>query len=123
MKNLILTVSLIFVLGASAQSKKPTPKTAVAPKTVATVKVSNEVAAAKNLADLNAFTPLQPEMKAMMLELFTTKHRMLTESGELSAERKATVSQIISAKLEGTLDPAVFAKVKTNTTLYNSLIN
>jgi hypothetical protein len=117
MKNLILTVSLIFVLGASAQSKKPTPKT------VATVKVSNEVAAAKNLADLNAFTPLQPEMKAMMLELFTTKYRMLTESGELSAERKATVSQIISAKLEGTLDPAVFAKVKTNTALYKSLIN
>lgn len=123
MKNLILAVSLFFVLGASAQSKKPTSKTAVASKTVATVKVSNEVAAAKNLADLNAFTPLQPEMKAMMLELFTTKNRMLTESGELSAERKATVSQIISAKLEATLEPAVFAKVKSNVSLYKSLIN
>lgn len=123
MKNLIFTVSLIFVLGASAQSKKPAAKTAVVPKKAATVKVSNEAAAEKNLADLSAFTALQPEMKAMLLELFTTKHRMLTESGELSAERKTTVARIISAKLEGTLDPAVYAKVKTNTTLYTSLTN
>ena len=124
MKNLILALSLVFALGANAQTKKTVP--VKAPKTVVAapkVKISDEDAAKKNLADLNSFTTLTPEKQAVFLELFNTKFRMLHKNGELTPERKTYVSQVISRKIEGSLDAQTFEKVKANTTLYQSLIN
>ena len=128
MKNLIIALSLFFVVGANAQAKKVITKQVVAKKEIVKTEVAkapmtNEEAAKKNLTDLNAFTPLKPEMQSVMLELFTTKHRMLTESGALSAERKAIIAQTVSRKMEGTLEGSTFEKIKSNNALYQSLIN
>ena len=123
MKNLIVALGLFFGLAGTAQIKKIVQnKPAVNNKTVAST-LSNADAAKKNLADLNAFTPLKPEMKAVLLELFTTKYRMLNESGSLSEERKTIVAQTIAHKLEATLDGTTFEKIKSNATLFKSLVN
>ncbi|MDI1257283.1 MAG: hypothetical protein PSV16_14410 [Flavobacterium sp.] len=123
MKNLIIALSLFFALGANAQAKKAivTPVKTPAPAVVAAPKLSNEAAAKKNIQDLTAFVTLKTETQASLTELFKTKQRMMTEAGD-SAERKQIVSEIISRKLEATLEADTFAKVKANTTLYQSLI-
>ena len=48
---------------------------------------------------------------------------MLYSDGTPTAEKKADIARIIEAKLEATLDGPTFAKVKANTTLFNSLVN
>src|SRR6187402_334114 len=124
MKNLIIALSLFFALGANAQAKKA--KASVAPAKTITApvatapKLSNEEAAKKNIQDLTAFVTLTPEKQASLTELFKTKQRMMTEAG--TAERKQIVSEIISRKLEATLDGDTFTKVNSNTALYQSLI-
>ncbi|MGK4567135.1 hypothetical protein [Flavobacterium sp. 3HN19-14] len=123
MKNLIIALSLFFALGANAQAKKAKATAAPAKAIPATVapKLTGEAAAKKNIQDLAAFVTLTPEKQASLTELFVTKQRMMTEAGA-SAERKEVVSEIIGRKLEATLDGETFAKVKANTTLYQSLI-
>lgn len=125
MKNLIIALSLFFALGANAQAKKAkatvTPVKTSAPAVVAAPKLSNEAAAKKNIQDLTAFVTLKPETQASLTELFKTKQRMMTDAGA-SEERKQIVSEIISRKLEATLEADTFAKVKANTALYQSLI-
>lgn len=116
MKNLIIALALFFAVGATAQTKKTTST-----KVVTTTKLSPEMAAKKNVADLVAFTPLSAEQQSTLEGLFTSKYMNL-QSGELSDERKNIVYESVSRKLETVLDPAVFAKVKANTKLYNSLI-
>jgi hypothetical protein len=69
-----------------------------------------------------AFTPLNTQTQASLQELFTTKYRMLTESGELSPERKASVSQSVDAKMQSILDANTYEKIKANTKLYDSLL-
>lgn len=118
MKNLIIALSLFFALGANAQTKKAAVK-----KQVVTEKVSNEAAAQKNITALAAFTPLKPEMQNMLLELFTTKFRMLNDGTEVTLERKNYVSEVVTRKLEATLDAATFEKIKANKALFQSLTN
>lgn len=72
---------------------------------------------------MSNFIPLTDERKAVFQELFTTKYRMLLNNGELSAERKATISQVIERKIEASLDAETFQKVKSNTVLFESLVN
>lgn len=123
MKNLIVALGLFFGLAGTAQIKKAMQNKPVAENKVVAVATSNVDAAKKNVADLNAFTPLKPEMKAVLLELFTTKYRMLNDSGSLSEERKTIVAQTIDRKLEATLDGATYEKVKSNAKLFKSLVN
>lgn len=117
MKNLIVALALFFAVGLNAQTQKTVTKPAVAPKTA-----TPEMAAKKNVTDLVAFTPLNAQTQASLQELFTTKYKMLTESGELSAERKSIVSQSIDLKLQSILDVNTYEKVKANAKLYDSLI-
>ena len=122
MKKLIIVFSVFFALGATAQTNKVAVKKASSPAVVATQKVSPEVAAKKNIAELDAFTPITAEMKPILLELFTTKYTMLSDT-ELSAERKSYIAEMISRKLEATLDNSTFEKIKSNAELFKKLTN
>ncbi len=117
MKNLIIALALFFAIGVNAQTQKTVPK-----KEVTTVKMTPEMSAKKNVADIVAFTPLNAQTQASLQELFTTKYKMLTEAGELSPERKASVSQSVDLKMQSILDLNTYEKIKSNTKLYDSLI-
>ena len=124
MKNLIIALSLIFALGASAQAKKSkTTVNAPARTEVSNPQITVEAAAQKNVSDIAAFTPINAETQRALKELFTTKYSMLSENGELSAERKREITHSMEYRLSLIFDPATIAKVKSNTKLYNSLIN
>lgn len=124
MKNLIIALSLFFALGANAQTKKVAPaKPAATATPIVKTRPANDEAAKKNVEDLSKVITLTDERKAVFQELFTTKYRMLYNNGELSAERKAYVSQIIEKKIEASLDAESFQKVKANTALFQSLVN
>ena len=122
MKNLIIALSLLFAVSASAQAKKAAPAKAVKTEVVK-AKLSNEEAARKNVQDLNAYAPINEVQQTNLQMLFTTKYKWLNENGELSAERKAYIADIIGKKLEATLQGPTYEKVKANTALYNSLVN
>ena len=123
MKNLIVALGLFFGLAGTAQIKRVVQNNPTVKKEVVASTLSNVDAAKKNVADFSAFTVLKPEMKAILLELFTTKYRMLYESGSLSEERKTIIAQTIDHKLQATLDGATYEKVKSNAALFKSLIN
>jgi len=123
MKNLILALGLFFGLSGTAQIKKVVQSKPTAQNQVAAPTTANVVAAQKNVTDLNAFTPLKPDMKAVLFELFTTKYKMLNNSESLSEEGKKIVAQTIEHKLEATLDDATYEKVKSNAKLFKSLVN
>jgi hypothetical protein len=119
MKKLIVAGILVvsFSLSATAQSKKVNTTPVKSEMTLMTP----EFAAQKNVTDLTAFVSVNPEMKAILLELFSTKYRMF--SSDSSEQNKSFVSQVISKKLEATLDAATYKKVRENETLFQSLIN
>ena len=122
MRNLIIVLSVFFAFSASAQTKKVGVIKAPASTVVSTQKTSPEVAAKKNIADLIAFTPITDEMKPILLELFTTKYKIISDA-ELSVERKSYIAEMISRKLEATLDNATFEKIKSNAVLFKNLTN
>ena len=123
MKNLIIAVSLFFAICSSAQAVKKAPqKVKYQAGTAKWTPSSPEEGGLSNIISLEQFIPLKPEMKAMLQELFTTKYRMLSEVGD-SAERKSIVSQAIAEKLQSTVDPQTFEKIKSNKALYTTLIN
>lgn len=119
MKKLIVALALFAAFGVSAQSKPAKTQGALL-ETPA--QDSNEAKAAKNVADLGAAITLNADQKAIFQELFTTKYRMLNESGqELSQARKEHVASLIDKKLEATLDGNSYEKVKANKTLHYNL--
>lgn len=124
MKKFILAITiLVFSINSNAQVKKAVvTKSATSTTTVNANKATNEVKAQKNVADLKAFTPLTDEMSSILLGLFKTKFNMLDEAGS-TIERRQVVNQIIERKLESTLDGATFEKVKSNATLFKSLVD
>ncbi len=119
MKKLILAGILLitFSFSATAQSKKANTTPVKSEMTLMTP----EFAAQKNVTDLTAFVGVNPEMKAILLELFSTKYRMF--SSDTSEQNKSYVATIITKKLEATLDAATYKKVRENETLFQSLIN
>lgn len=122
MKNLMIALSLFFALGASAQSKMKRPA-AVTPTTTVDPQVAVEKAALKNVNDLVAFTPVNSQIQTALKELFVEKQNLLMQVAGLSQERKDVAMQGIEFKLSILLEPDTFAKVKSNKTLYQSLIN
>jgi len=117
MKKLLIALAMFAVAGASAQTKMAQPK-AIAEE-ASTSKY--EAQAQKNVDELTAVVPLKAEQKADMKRLFINKYRMLNESGELSAERKEYIAQMIGKKLEATFDADIFKRIAENKALYQSL--
>ena len=118
MKQIITAGVLVlaFSFSASAQNKK----TNSVPVKSEMSLMTPEVAVQKNVNDLTAFVSVTPETKAMLLELFSTKYRMF--SADSSEQNKSYVSQVIARKLEATLEPATFKKLRENDALFQSLI-
>ncbi len=121
MKKIIFTLSILMSIGSSAQMKKVTVQKTGTASEVTTTAVSNEMAAKLNMNALTKFVTISPEMQSQLLELFTTKYRMLAEVAN-SDERKKYIADIIAAKLEGSLDGNLLSKIKSNTSLYQSLL-
>lgn len=118
MKKIIalFVVMLAFGLNANAQQKK-------APKAAAketTKEVSVEQAAQSDLDALTAIiTNLDATKKRDLYNLFEYKHRTMKD---LSAERKAAVSQSIEAKLKASFEPADIQKLENNPAVMRKLI-
>jgi hypothetical protein len=122
MKNLIIALSLLFAVGASAQAKKAAPKTK--PATAAAVSaapVSDEAKVKKNVADLNAVVPLSDDQKVMMTGLFTRKYQMFKEDGT-APDKKANIARIIERKLDASFDSHTMETIKANKALFASLV-
>ena len=122
MKKLFFVLAIICNIAVSAQKKINTQKVDAKPVATQQKFLSKEQIAKKNVADLNTFTPLSSGMQEVMIELFTTKQRMMDDCGDLS-QKKQVVSGIIIQKLQSSLEPAIFEKIKSNEKLFQSLIN
>ena len=123
MKNSIFAFILFCGIAANAQANKVDIKIVPSSTAAPSEKLSFEAIAQKNVLDLAAFTPLTKDAKSLLLELFTTKGRMLEGSEQFSPERKAVVAQAITSKMESVLAPAVMVKVRANAALFKSLVN
>lgn len=117
MKKIFIAFILFFAIASNAQTQKT-----VSRKVVTTEKLTPEMAAKKNVADLEAFTPIDSKTKTTLENVFISKYKTLTQNGELSEMRKSVLSQSISSQIESILGKETFAKVKSNTKLYESLI-
>src|SRR6478609_4762732 len=103
MKNLILTLSLFSVLGASAQTKTEKTTAPVATQTT-DPRAAFETAAQKDLNNLMAFTPVSPQTQTALKDLFRTKHSVLKDIAGLPAERKNAVTESMEYRLSLLLD-------------------
>ena len=123
MKNLIIALSLFFAIGATAQApKKPIKTTQSSLKSVQYKPSTPEEGAKKNMFDLEKFVVLNAESKTLLLELFTTKYKMLNEANDMSAERRNIISQSITNKMQSCVDATTFEKIKANKVLFESLV-
>lgn len=121
MKKLIIAMSLLFALGASAQAPKTAPAAASA---AVTTQMSIQTKAKKNVEALNAFTPLNEATKVNMLDIFVTKYKIYNELGAHPApERRTYIAGIVESKLQAALEPGTFAAVKANSALFKSLVD
>ena len=123
MKNTFIALFISFSAIAFSQEKKSVAKAAAGSENIAVSQMSPEEIGKKNLTDLAAFTTLTTDQKGLLLELFTTKATLMADSSQFSEERKAVVAQSITYKMESVLSPDAMAKVRTNKTLFNSLVN
>jgi hypothetical protein len=119
MKKIIalFVVMLAFGLNANAQQKK-------AVKTAAKETTKELTVAEAAQSDVDALTGivtnLNKTQKQDFYNLFEYKHRTMRE--DLSAERKAVVSQSIEAKIKASLDPADIQKLENNPAVMRKLI-
>ena len=119
MKNIFVALALFAALGVSAQAKK---KTALAPKTeVMNVKLTPDEAADRDMKALMSVVTIEESAKANVNKIFTTKYRTKEESN-LSSERLIALSSYVESSLLNYLGEANFAKLKSNTKLYNQLV-
>ena len=122
MKNIV--VALFILVGGSAFSQavkyKVTLSTYKADAKPGAVE-SPEVAALKNISELNAFVTLDKPTNNVLLELFTTKANMLANSEGFSQERRDVVAQLITAKMESVIPAAAMAKIRANAALLKKL--
>ena len=119
MKNIFVALAFFTFVGATAQIKKPTVKTAQS--TVVTEKITPEVAAERDMKALSSAITLEESVKADVNKIFVTKYRAKEETS-LSSERSAALSSYVESSLLNFIGESNFAKVKANTKLYNQLV-
>ena len=117
MKNIFVALALCAALGVTAQAKK----TAAAPQTAVVVeKLTPEAAAERDMKALTALVTIEDYLKADVNKIFITKYRTKEEQG-LSPERFTALNAYVESQLATYLGDANFAKLKSNTKLYNQL--
>jgi hypothetical protein len=121
MKNLIVALSLLLGVTVSAQIKKQQAPKAVVSSIKSTAS-NPEEAGTKDIISLESFVALTAEKRAMLQELFTTKHRMYNDIGGQSIERDKMVAESIASKLESSLDSPTYDKIKRNKALFTKLV-
>jgi hypothetical protein len=120
MKNIFVALAFFAFVGASAQTKKPTVKTAQT--TVAAEKLTPELAAERDMKALSAVVTVEESVVADVNKIFVTKYRV-KEDTSLSAERLTALKSYVESSMMEYLGEANFTKVKANTKLYNQLVN
>lgn len=119
MKNIFVALALFAALGVSAQAKK---KTALAPKTeMISEKMTPDAAAERDMKALATVVTIEESAKADVNKIFVTKYRTKEESN-LSSDRLTALSSYVQSSLLNYLGDANFAKLKSNTKLYNQLV-
>lgn len=119
MKNIFVALALFAALGVSAQAKK---KTALAPKTeMALQKLTPDAAAERDMKALATVVTIEESAKADVNKIFITKYRT-KEDSNLSAARLTVLSSYVQSSLLEFLGETNFAKLKSNTKIYNQLI-
>ena len=118
MKNIFVALALFAVLGVSAQApKKATP----AIKTeVVSQKLTPEATAERDIKAISAVITIEESIKADVNKIFITKYRAKQEN--LSAERLTALTSYVESSLLNFVGDANFAKLKSNTKLYNQLV-
>lgn len=118
MKNIFVALALFAALGATSQTKKGT----AAPQTnIVSAKLTPEAAAEIDMKALSAVVTIEESVKADVNKIFIVKYRT-KEDTSLSAERLTALSSYVESQLASYLGEANFAKVKSNTKLYNQLV-
>lgn len=110
----MMVVTLAFGFSANAQQKTTKPAAAKAKATVEASADTPALKAAKlDLAELKKVVTFKDSRDAdMYLQLFERKHRFAVEEPNLSADRKASISQSIEAKLKAGLTPDQIQKIE-----------
>lgn len=118
MKNLIVALTLIFSLGICAQTKSTSTT-----REITTTKITPEMSAKKDVATVSTIFPIDSKTQTALQGILTSKYEILYNNKDLSSERKTTLSESISSQIESVLGKAIFAKIKTDQVLYESLVN
>ena len=117
MKNIFVALALFAALGVSAQTKKAT----LAPATsVEAPMLTAEAAAERDMKALSAVVTVEESAKPEINKIFITKYRTKAEN-TLSQDRMAALNAYVESELATYLGDANFAKLKTNTKLFNQL--
>lgn len=113
----ILVVMLAFGFSANAQKKEAKPAT----QAVAQQKEDIKQLAMKDVEALGKVIKFTGTQKDDFLGLFEYKHRELANN--LSADRKASLSKVIEAKIKASLSPEELAKLEKNPAVLKKLTN
>jgi hypothetical protein len=120
MKKIVFIFSVILSLSMNCNAQE---NKTIATTKAETARVADKAKAQEDIKDLESFLTLSHEKSSLLLGLFTTKHGMIRQGQAESAEQKTKLNEIITRKMEGLFDIPTFEKLKSNTVLYQKLIN
>lgn len=118
MKKILLTFAFSFGLFANLSAQEAENKSVTIQEQPARV-VDQQVDAKKNVTDLKAVIKMSTEVEDKVFHLFLGKYKMIIGYGNLPEDQK----QRLEENLKNTLGEANFKKVKSNPTLFESLMN
>ncbi len=115
----VLAIALSFTSNSMGQNKKVVSKNSA----TTTEKTSVEAKAIQNLKDVESFVIISPKAAQSLLGLFITKHGMLQEVEGLPDYKRKDINRIIERKMEYIFDIPTYEKIKSNTVLFEKMIN
>lgn len=118
MKKIILTLVFTLVLFSNVFSQESENKT-INTQEQPTRVVNQQVDAQKNVTDLKTVIKMSSEIENKVLHLFLGKYKMIMGFGYLPKEHK----QSLEENLKSILGEANFKKAKSNTALFENLLN
>ncbi len=118
MKKILLTIAFSFGLFANLYAQETENKSVTTQEQPVRV-VNQLVDAKKNITDLKAVLKMSTEVEDKVFHLFLGKYKMIMGYGNLPGDYKLSLEE----NLKNTLGEASFKKVKSNSTLFESLMN